>query len=235
MDNIQEMVELGKQSFENKDYGRAERYLRQVLNDNRRYADVHNMLGVICHIDGKFESAISCFKEALKINPYYTEALLNLAVLYNDLGRYPEAKKLYINLRTKKEDGTKQEIEPVLKGKLSNMHAEVGDVYRSIGLYKFAVAEYKKALELNPSYVDIRTKMGVALREDGQLENSLKELKVVSKDDPRYVMSRIQLGVTYYSLAKLKDAKKEWESVLKQDPENESAKMYLRLCEKPKG
>ena len=233
MDNIQELVSLGKQSFENKDYSRAERYFRQVLGNNQNYADVHNMLGVICHIEGKFESAITCFKEALKLNPHYTEALLNLAVLYNDLGRYQDAKKLYGNLQ-KKEKKTDNEIEPVLKGKLSNMHAEVGDTYRSIGLYKHAVEEYKKALFLNPTYVDIRTKLGMALREQGSLEASLKELKQVVKEDPRYVMAKIQLGITCYSLKKNGEAKNEWLSVLKQDPENESAKMYLRLCESVK-
>jgi len=231
MENTQELVELGKQCFENKDYTRAERYLRQVLKENQRYADVHNMLGVICHIEGKFESAIDCFKEALKLNPHYTEALLNLAVLYNDLGRYQEAKKLYGNLQ-KKGGNSSHEIEPVLKGKLSNMHADIGDTYQTVGLYKHAVEEYKKALELNPTYVDIRTKLGIALREEGNWAASIKELKEALKKDSRYIMARIQLGVTYYSAKKLSDAKKEWEAVLKQDPENESAKMYLRLCEK---
>jgi len=231
METFQELVELGKQCFENKDYGRAERYLRQVLTHNKGYADVHNMLGVICHIEGKFESAMDCFKEALKLNPHYTEAVLNLAVLYNDLGKYQEAKKLYGNLQ-KKKGNSSHDIEPVLKGKLSNMHADVGDTYRSVGLYKHAVEEYKKALALNPAYVDIRTKLGIALRELGQLESSLKELKTVAKEDPRYIMAKIQLGITHYSLKKLSEAKKEWESVLHQDPENESAKMYLRLCQK---
>lgn len=231
MDNIQELVETGKKCFANRDYTMAERYLRKVLKQNQRYADVYNMLGVICHVEGKFESAIDAFKEALAINPRYTEAILNLAVLYNDLGRYPEAKKLYANLQ-KKGAQTTQDIEPVLKGKLSNLHADVGDTYRSIGLYKNAAEEYKKALKLNPTYVDIRTKLGIALREEGNLEESLKELKQVMKEDPRYIMARIQLGITHYSAGKLNDAKKEWQAVLKYDPKNESAKMYLRLCEK---
>ena len=231
MENIQELVEQGKQCFENKDYTTAEFYFRKVIQSNANFADIHNMLGVICHVEGKFESAIRSFESALKINPHYTEALLNLAVLYNDLGRYPEAKKLYSALR-KKENGVHKEIEPVLKGKLSNMHANLGDTYRSIGLYKHAVDEYKKALELNPTYADIRTKMGIALREEGKLDESVKEFKKVVKEDPKYILAKIQLGITYYSLAKPNDAKQEWQAVLKQDPQNESAKIYLKLCEK---
>lgn len=231
MDNIQELIELGKQCFENKDYASAERWFCKVLKTNHHFADIHNMLGVICHFEGKFEAAIDSFQQALKINPHYTEALLNLAVLFNDLGRFAEAKKLYGQLR-KKEDGKNKDIEPVLKGKLSNMHAQTGDLYRSIGLYSHAVEEYQKALTFNPNYVDIRTKLGVALREAGDCENSLKELKKGLKDKPHYLLGKIQLGITYYSMGKTSEAKKEWEAALKQDPKNESAKTYLKLGEK---
>lgn len=231
METIQELVEMGKKCFENKDYSEAERYLRQVTKGQSHYADIHNMLGVIYHVEGKFESAIESFSQALKINPNYTEALLNLAVLYNDLGRYPEAKKLYGVLH-KKQKGISQEVEPVLKGKLSNLHADLGDIYRSIGLYPHAVAEYEKALEFNPTYLDIRTKLGIALREKGDLENSLKEFKKILKQDGDYLHAKIQLGISHYSAGKTKEAKKEWEEVLKKDPANETAKIYLRLGEK---
>lgn len=231
MDTIQELVKLGKECFESKDYGNAERYFRKILKANDRFADIHNLLGVICHLEGKFESAIQSFEEALKINPHYTEALLNLAVLYNDLGRFQEAKKLYTQFK-KKADGGSKEIEPVLRGKLSNRHAELGDTYRSIGLYKHAAEEYQKALALNPAYADIRTKLGIALREGGQLAASIQELKKVCQDKPNYLPGRIQLGITCYSMGKPAEAKKEWEAVLKKDPDNESAKTYLKLCGK---
>lgn len=229
MDTTQELVELGKQCFANKDYPNAERYFRKVLKSNQRFADIHNLLGVVCHLEGKFEAAIESFAAALKINPHYTEALLHLAVLYNDLGRFQEAKKLYRQLR-KRSDGKTKEIEPVLKGKLSNMHAHLGDTYRSIGLYQHAAEEYQKALRLNPTYADIRTKLGIALREEGELNASIKELTKALEEKPGYLLGRIQLGITYYSMGKLNEAKKEWEVVLKKDPHNESAKTYLKLC-----
>lgn len=233
METVKQLVALGKQCFDNKQYQKAEAYLRRVLSLNDRYADVMNMLGVIYHIEGKFQSAIELFRKALKLNPRYTEALLNLAVLLNDLGQYGEAKKLYSQLKTHHKEPHKN-IEPVLRGKLSNLHADIGDIYRSIGLYPHSIDEYKKALELNPGYLDIRTKLGQAYRENGQLAQSMKELKEVVGKNAAYAPARIQLGVTLYSMGKIPNAKKEWKTVITKDADNEYAKMYLRLCESQK-
>lgn len=224
-----ELAAIGKQYFDKKEYHRAETYLRQAMKKGIKYADVFNMIGVIEHIEGKFDSAIKMFKEALKINPNYTEALLNLAVLYNDLGSYAEAKKLYTNL-SRSQKTKHRHIEPVLKGKLSNLHANIGDIYRELGLYHYAIDEYTKALSLNPGYIDIRTKLGISYRENGNLQQSLSELKKVVRTDPSYVTARIQLGVTYYSMKKFAEARKQWREALKKDPKNEYAEMYLRLA-----
>jgi len=231
--DVNELVAIGKQYFEKKDYHKASSYLKQVIDRKVKYADVYNMLGVIEHIEGKFDTSIKLFKEALKINPHYTEAILNLAVLYNDLGHYEDAKKLYKNLH-KGKTSKKREIEPVLKGKLSNLHANIGDIYRNLGLYPHAIEEYTKALNLNSGYIDIRTKLGISYRENEELQKSLAELKKVVKSDPKYVHASIQLGVTYYSLNRLNEAKKQWNEVLKKDSANEYAQMYLRLAESKK-
>lgn len=226
--DLAELVSEGKDLFEKKDYHHAESVLKRVLSQTKRYADVQNMMGVIQHADGRFSSAITHFKKAIEINPRYTEAIMNLAVLYNDLGQYKDAKKLYDQL--KKQPKTKgQTIEPVLRGKLSNMHMEVGDIYRATGAHKLAIEEYDKALSLNPNYVDIRTKLGQSLREDGQVTKAVKELKIALKNKSGYAPARVQLGLAYYAQGKMNDAKKEWKTALDKDPDNEHAKMYLRL------
>lgn len=229
MKSIKEMITIGKQYFDNKEFSKAEQYLQDVLGQGARYADVLNMLGVIAHAQGKFASAIDCFKKALDINPRYTEAILNLAVLYNDLGQYEEAKKLYGSLKKQTTKAFGQ-IEPVLRGKLSNLHADIGDIYRSIGLHKYAIDEYRKALELNPDYFDIRTKLGQALREEGRLNDSLKELKRVLDSDSSYCPALIQQGITLYTMNRTSDAKRAWNSALEKDADNKYAQMYLRLC-----
>lgn len=230
MQTLGELLARGKQYFDNKQYGQAESCLRRALDNKGCYADVFNMLGVISHADGRFANAIKFFNEALKLNPRYTEAILNLAVLYNDLGHYKKAKNLYTKLKGNARSSSPQ-IEPVLRGKLSNLHADTGDIYRSIGLYGYAIDEYKKALNLNPTYLDIRTKLGQALRENRELASSLKELKAVLRAKGTYCPALIQLGVTCYAMGNHSEAKRYWKQALSKEPDNKYARMYLRLCE----
>ena len=72
------------------------------------------------------------FNEALRINPAYTEAALNLVVTCNDLGKYAEAKAVYEQaMATSKR--APRELDPFAKGKIANMHAEIGAAYRAVG------------------------------------------------------------------------------------------------------
>ena len=239
---VKEWIAAGKKLFRQRNYSQAEDFLRRVVRQNPKYADVQNILGVIHHSQGRFSDAIAAFEHALEINPNYTEALLNLAVLYNDLGQYKEARKLYERLRkrpakqaksgaAKKTEKSPDEIEPVLRGKLSNLHSEIGDIYLGLGLYTHAIAEYERALDLNPTYTDIVTKLGIAQRESGAVNASIKTLQGACKLNPKYVQARIQLGVSLYTAGKDRDAKKTWQDILKTDPEHPAAQMYLSLCE----
>jgi tetratricopeptide (TPR) repeat protein len=232
MASTQELVDEGRKHFESRNYSQAERYFLQTLSKGAEYADVLNMLGVIYHAAGKFNDSIACFQQALAINPNYTEAVLNLAVLRNDLGDYKEAKELYKRIGGKKKKS--KEMNSVLKGKISNMHMGLGDTYSGIGHYKEAIEEFKKALVLNPNYKDIRTKLGICYRENNQKDLSIKELAKAVKENPNYTPARIQLGLSYYSAKHVKKAEREWKEVLKRDKKNETVKIYLRLCEKSK-
>ena len=61
-----------------REFEKAETLLRQVLESDDRFADVHDMLGVIAHSRGNFIAAEKHFERALAINPSYTEAALIL-------------------------------------------------------------------------------------------------------------------------------------------------------------
>ncbi len=221
-----ELLEFGKKQFEGKNYARAERVFVKLLRSGHRYADVLNMLGVIHHVEGKFNDAIHSFEESLAINPNYAEAILNLAILYNDLGQYPKAKALFGRIHKKEH---KIDFNPILKSKIANLHAQVADTYRGAGRFEEAIEEYKKALKLCPTYSDIRTKLGVCYREKGHHELSIKELSDTVRKNPNYQNALIQLGVSYYTDGQKDRAFRAWKDILKKDPENEFALTYLRL------
>ena len=91
-DRLRNLMHLAREHYENREYDKAEPLLTQIVREHQGFADMFNMLGVIHHGQGRFTQAQEMFEHALKVNPNYTEAALNLAVTYNDLGKYREAK-----------------------------------------------------------------------------------------------------------------------------------------------
>src|SRR5262245_8476716 len=227
-DHIRELIQLGRDHYERGEYDKAERLLSEVTRTARGYADIFNMLGVIYHDQGRFAQAQEAFEQALHINPNYTEAALNLAVTYNDLGKYQEAKEVYTRAMTRSR-GEPRMLDLFAKGKIANMHAELGDAYAGLAMLEEAVREYNRALTLCPSFVDIRTRLALALRDSGRGEDALRELRAVKEMNPSFLPARIHLGVTLYSLGRVDEAVVEWDDVLAADPANRSAKMYLSM------
>ena len=226
-----ELFQLGKQFFFQKKYAQAEQYLLKALQKGTRYADLYHMMGVIYHNDGKFSNAIESFTKAIAINPNYTEATLHLAILYNDLGEYPEAKALYQKVHQKVGKGV-TDMDPMIKGRIANLHASLADTYRGVGKYQAAIHEYQLALGLCPQYKDIRTRLGITYRDNQQLQESLKTLQETVKQSPQYLQAQVELGLTYYTLGKVADAKKWWQGVLKKNPQHTMAATFLNLCQK---
>lgn len=226
MNDIRTLIEEGKFHYRNQNFRKAEEMLGKVIAQKKEFADVYNVLGLIAHEKGRYDDAIHHFEKALKINPNYTEALLNLSILYNDIGEIQKARTLVERSR-KESRKNKAPMDPFIRSKLANKHSEVGDWYYGVGAFKNAIQEYEKALSLEDKYVDIRTKLAVCHRESGNIKQSIDELKKALKDSPRFVKAHIQLGVSYFSAGKKKDARKAWSEASRKFPQNKTLKMYL--------
>lgn len=231
MQDLGSLIVEGKYLLKSQKYRRAEEIFNEVLKTKKDLADVWNCMGLISHQEGRFGEAVKHFNKALKINPRYTEAMLNLSILYNDLGENNEAKKLVKKSR-KEANSKKTAMDPFIRSKLANKHAEVADWYQGVGAYKEAIEEYKKALDLEPNYADIRTKMGVSMREMGKKADALKEFRKAIKAPRKIVDAYVQLGVTYYSMGKKPEAKRSWKQGLTKFPGNKTIKMYLKFADK---
>ncbi len=224
----QHYYDLGKKAFEEEKYDLALQYLEKVALEKNNFADVFNMLGLMYYAASRFENAIGSFRKALEINPNYTEASLNLAVIYNELGRFDKSREMYAMAREVRRE-SRTYLDPYVRGKLANMHYGLGTIYKDLGFYPEAADEFKKALTLRPEFADIRTDLGVAYRDMSDYENAIRELEEAVKQNPDYPSSRVQLGLTYYSMGQVEKAKTEWLKVLRKDPADKMARMYMNL------
>jgi tetratricopeptide (TPR) repeat protein len=227
-DRLRELLNRGREHYLAREYDRAERYLSELAREQIAYADVYDMLGVIYHQQGRLIDAETVFKEALRINPAYTEAALNLAVTLNDLGKYRDAKEIYERAMAASKNSPRH-LDPFAKGKIANMHADVGAAYHAVGLYEDAVREYERALALCPKFVDIRTKLGATFREMGNIVAAVREFERVKTENPRFAGGRLHLGLSYYAQGRREEAAAEWQQVLAMAPDNKSAQMYLAM------
>jgi len=234
-DHVRELVALGKEHFQRRDYSLAAGHLEQAVTRGAVYADVHHMLGVIYHHLGEFEAAQRAFQKALEINPAYVEAGLNLAIVCNDLGQYDKAQQVYgatldrARARGKRDPNGDEPMDTFTLGKLANLHAEVGDGYMSVRRPNDAAAEYRRALSLCPTFVDLRLRLAHALREANDLEGAVAEYRLAVQHAPAYLPARVALGTALQARGDSREAIAQWEEVLRMDPHHRIAAMYLKL------
>ncbi|MCS6857577.1 MAG: tetratricopeptide repeat protein [Deltaproteobacteria bacterium] len=230
-DRSKELLRLGREHYERGEYDKAEPLLRALIESNHRFADVYNMLGLIYHLSGRLDEARAMFEEALAINPKYTDAALNLAVTYNALGFYEDSSRLYkeaLRQSTSSADG----IDPYIKGKIANLHAELAQAYEEVNLIEHAKEELLKALALCPSFVDLRVRLARIHRQLGEIDKAIEELQKAVELRSEYAPAWLGLGLAFLAQGKKEEARRAWKQAILIDPSNRLAQAYLRIVEK---
>ncbi|MDH4227476.1 MAG: tetratricopeptide repeat protein [Deltaproteobacteria bacterium] len=240
MADWQEHYELGKKTFRENNYAEALVHLEKVVKEKATFADIHNMLGIIYYNANRNDEAIRAFSQAIRLNPRYTEASLNLAVVYNELGQFDKAQEVYALAKTSVAEPDKSAkdkdayLDPYVKGKLANMHAELGNIYKDVGRYDEAVYEYGMALKLRPDFVDIKVALGTVYRDTKEIGKAIKCFKDAIDIRKEYWPAYVQLGLTHYTSGDEGSAKEEWLKVLSKNPGHKLANMYLAMLDKKK-
>jgi superkiller protein 3 len=226
------LVTIGKRAFEENDFSRAERLLREAIEGGANYADILYTIGLIYHKWGKLERAVEHFQKSIAINPDYTEALLSLSITLSDMGRYEEARAAYQKASASLSSQGDPAQGNIFRGRIANLHGELGELYLALGQYEEAVEEYRKAIRVAPQFPDLRVRLAVALREAGRLQDGLAEMERIVAAHPGLVSARIQQGILHYLSGNREKARAAWEETLFRDPLNRLVQFYLNALDR---
>lgn len=230
------MLEAAREYFKENKYSLAEPILNQLILKNAKSPEVFHMLGTIYYDQGKFNKAIRAFRRALELEPTFTDASVGLSIILNDIGKYEEGRKVFIDA---KELLAKQAAsdDPYVNEKFSIKHDELGEMYSQHGRPKEALEQYYKALALSSRKPELTMKIVEAFLQLGSPEKALKELRALIREYPGFLSARVRLGKILYDGGDVEGAVEQWEATTHRDPEHGEAQRLLRqaqaLTQKP--
>ena len=213
----------------NRDFARAEKLIHEKIGRESGGADGYYLLGVLYYFQGQLGQTVENLKKALSIDPHHTDASICLSVLYNDIGKYDDAKRVFEQANQSvahKRTGSDIGIDR----KFAVKHLELADLYFRYRRYDEAIEEYSRAAQLDPTTLDIRIRRAKAYAKKGFLTRAMQELQQLKSEVPNYIPARIQLGLLHYSQGNVLDAELDWEAILDIDPSHKEALAYLEMA-----
>jgi tetratricopeptide (TPR) repeat protein len=234
---LQEILNSARSQYEKGEHKKAKILLDEIIDsgtsDKELLASTYFILANIFHLKGQIGKAIKAFNKVLSLEPGHTDASISLSVLYNDIGYYEEAKKIFeqANARvksTKIDDSSLLEDQHINK-KFSLKHYELAEMYFTYNRYDEALHEYNKSINLDPDFLEARIKVAKVYAKKNFINKALDELMKLKNENPTYMPARVALGILYYGSGKILDAQSEWEKVLMKEPKNQEAMMYINL------
>jgi tetratricopeptide (TPR) repeat protein len=221
-DQIQSLIK-------NRDFSGAEKTIQRALFDHPNDPKYHYFLGIVYHFQGQLGTAIESLKKALALDPKHTDAAICLSVLYNDIGKYDEARAIFQNASKTVAQSQQAKTGEVDK-KFSTKHLELGDLYFRYRRFDEAIEEYTKASNLDPLEIDIQIKRAKSYSKKGFVTRAIQELQNLREDHGTNPEIGIQLGLLHFSQGNILDAELEWESVMTVHPDHPKAKELLDMA-----
>ncbi len=224
--SVRETLARGDAAWEQDDFAAAYEHFRAILQDHPNFADIRHRAGLCLAMMGDPAGALEQFDEALKVNESYAEALLNRAIVLNDLGRFEEASESFH--RASALDVRDSRAFPSHMGnQLANAHARTGDLYMAADRPEEAATEYAAAVEIRPTFLDIRFKLAEAYMDLDMWVDARLHLKEILVVNPDFGGVRVRLGALLNRMGDTKGARREWDRCAEQNPDDGRIRAYL--------
>ncbi|MDD2627929.1 MAG: tetratricopeptide repeat protein [Clostridia bacterium] len=197
--------------------------LGRCLRKEKRYLDARDMLieaielekdnykayyelGLTLNSSDKKETAIIMFTNALKINPYFKDASIALAITYSEIDRYKEAKAIY------KEIIDKGEADEEVYYNLANLY------YIDVETQSEAEKYYYKAVEINNKLYAAWFSIGIINYLKGDYNASINALEIAKRGQNFKNKAEYNLAKCYVAINKYEKAEKILKKVLENEP-----------------
>lgn len=230
------VIKEAKRLINNNEPDRAKIILQPLIAENNEDYRIYALIGYIYHKEGKFSRAIRNYERSLELNPNDVETLINLSLIYNDLGKYEEGSNKYkmgieiMQRNSSLQINTDKTGDEQLFVMFASQHKSLGELYLRYNRPEDALREFEKAFKLTPWDYSLNIEISECLARLGDRRSAISKLKAVKQKNPELLDARIKLGHFMYLEGDIGLAIEEWDSVLKQDSNNINAKMYIRMA-----
>jgi lipoprotein NlpI len=109
-------------------------------------------------------------------------------------------------------------------------HGLLGTALGGQGKTDEAIAEFRKAIELDPRFAVAHSSLGNVLSDQGKTDEAIAEYRKAIELDPRDATSHISLGNTLSGQGKTEEAMTEYNAAIRLDPKNAYPVLWLYLA-----
>jgi tetratricopeptide (TPR) repeat protein/predicted amidohydrolase len=155
---------------------------------------------------GRHEEELSCYEEALSIDPQDAKTWYNKGVVLGNLGRHEEELSCY---------NEALRIDPEYADAWANRGVALGSLKR----YEEALSCFDKTLRIDPKYAKAWYNKGAALGSLGRYEEALSCYNEALRIDPEYVKAWYGRGVVLGNLGRHEEELSCYNEALRIDPE----------------
>lgn len=196
--------------------------LKKLTNLFPTAAILFNIEGVCYANQQQFDIAISSYKQAIKIQPDYTEVHYNLGVAFNNAGTPNQAISSY-----------KRALE--INPDYPEAHYNLGVIYSSQRKFSTAIFHYRQAIKFKPNYIKACSNLGIALKDTGQLQASAESYRQVLKLQPDNPEALYNLANVLYDLGQIPAAIGYYNNALEINPDYAEAHNNIGIALKESG
>jgi tetratricopeptide (TPR) repeat protein len=150
------------------------------------------------------ESAVDEYLAAIKVNPKYVEAHLNLGMAYTQLGMdaraieefktvlemEPNNQEAKLNLKVLGEAEGKGDSEHIISPDYADINARRGNDLMKAGKLDEAMAAFEEAIKQGARYADVLYNIGNIHEKKGQTEKALKYYRDALAINPLYALAK---------------------------------------------